>query len=53
MKKELEVVIHVMLEDKDCLWDTISEEKQEEMNIALNDRALRSIGYIPVAKKNG
>jgi hypothetical protein len=30
------------------LWEEIPPEKQKEIGIALNDRALRAIGYVPV-----
>lgn len=51
MKKELTVVIHVMIDGEDHLWETLSKEIQKEIGIALNDRALRAIGYAPVSEK--
>ena len=48
MKKELGVRIHVMIDGEDHLWETLTKEQQTEIGIALNDRALRAIGYVPV-----
>ncbi len=48
IKKEITTRIHVMIDGEDHLWETLSPEKQKEIGIKLNDRALRAIGYIPV-----
>ena len=31
-------------------WDTLSEEVKKEKATALNDTALRAVGYLPVQK---
>jgi len=51
LKKELTVVIHIIIDGEDHLWDTFSKEQQKEISIALNDRALRAIGYVPVTEE--
>jgi hypothetical protein len=51
MEKEITVRIHIKINGEYHLWDTLSEEKQRKIGIALNDRALRAIGYIPVNEK--
>lgn len=51
MAKELTYRIFVNINDEIVSWDDLPEEKKEEISIALNDRAMRAIGYRPVADK--
>lgn len=48
IKKEITTRIHVMIDGEYHLWETLSKEKQKEIGIKLNDKALRAIGYVPV-----
>lgn len=47
MAKELTARIHVSIDGKDHLWESLPPDKQKEMGLAFNDRALRAIGYEP------
>lgn len=48
--KELTVRSFVRINGEYYPWESLSKEKQREIGIALNDRALRAIGYVPVKK---
>ena len=47
MRKPMTVRIHIKIDGQYHLWESLSPEKQKEIGIALNDRALRAIGYVP------
>ncbi len=46
--KELTVRTFVRIHGEYQPWESLSAEKQEEIGVALNDKALRAIGYAPV-----
>lgn len=48
MDKELKVRIHININGEIRFWDTLLSREQEEIGKALNDAALRAIGYNPV-----
>jgi hypothetical protein len=48
LKKEYIIRIHVQINGEYHLLENLTEEVQKEIGITLNDKALRSIGYIPV-----
>jgi len=49
--KELTIRTFVRINGKYQLWELLSGEKQKEIGISLNERALRAIGYVPVKKE--
>jgi hypothetical protein len=51
MKTKYTTRIHIKIDGEYHLWETLSPEKQKEIGIAINDRALRAIGYVPVTKE--
>ena len=51
MAKELTCRMFVIIDGDSVPWDSLSQEKKKEISIALNDRAMRSIGYRPVKDK--
>lgn len=51
MKKELIVRVHIKINGEYQRWDTLNKDKQKEIGVALNDRAFRALGYLPVAEK--
>ena len=50
IKKQLTTRVHIKIDGEYHLWETLTPEKQKEIGIALNDRALRAIGYVPVTE---
>ncbi len=38
------------MEGEEKPWEVIPEKRQKEIGTALNDKALRAIGYIPVSE---
>lgn len=51
MKTNYTVRIHVSIDGEYHLWESLTPEKQKEIGLALNDRALRAAGYVPVQKE--
>lgn len=49
---ELKVRIYINTDGKVRPWEALSEEEQKETGNALNDAALRAIGYIPFSEIN-
>lgn len=45
MKKEITGTIYVSINGVYHDWDDLTKEKQDEISITLNDRAVLSIGY--------
>lgn len=52
MAKKITTVIHVRIDGKYYLLDELPEEKRKKILAELNDRGMRSIGYVPVGKKS-
>ena len=50
MKKEITCSISVSIDGVDVPWDSLSKEKQKEISIELNNRAMEAIGYKKVEK---
>lgn len=50
MKNNINVKIFIKINGTYVAWDTLGEEKREEIGKVLNDRALRALGYIPEAE---
>ena len=48
MKRDYTVRIHVSINGEYHRWESLSPEKQKEIGMTLNDRALRAAGYVPV-----
>jgi hypothetical protein len=48
--KEITYRIFVSINGEDVPWDSLTKEKQREISIALNDRAMQAIGYRRVEK---
>jgi hypothetical protein len=46
--KEITYEIFVSINGVDVPWNSLSQEKKEEISMELNDRAMRAIGYRPV-----
>jgi hypothetical protein len=44
-KKEITYKLFININGSDVPWDSLSKEKQREISIILNDRAVQSIGY--------
>ena len=53
MKQELKVNIYINIENEYEPWDSFTEEKKRKIGTALNDKALRAMGYIPTSEING
>jgi hypothetical protein len=49
--KELTVRTFVKVKGEYQLWESLSVEKQRQIGTALNDKALRALGYVPVKKE--
>lgn len=45
LKKEITATLYVEIDGVCHRWDELSEEKQKEISIELNRRAMESIGY--------
>lgn len=52
MAKKITTVLHVRIDGKYYLLDELPEEKRKKILAELNDRGMRSIGYVPVGKKS-
>ena len=50
VKQELKINIYIGMENKYQLWDSFSEEDKRKIGTALNDKALRAVGYIPASE---
>lgn len=50
MKQELKVNIFVNIEKTYQSWDLLSDEERKKIGAALNEKALRAIGYIPLQR---
>lgn len=48
MRKEITYTLYVEKNGIDVPWESLSKEEQVEISKKLNDKALRSIGYVPV-----
>lgn len=48
MSKELTVRVYIKIDGNYRPWEDLTKEEQRKIGIALNDRALRAIGYIPI-----
>ena len=44
-RKEITATIYVEINGECHRWDDLSEEKQKEISIELNKRAMEAIGY--------
>lgn len=53
MKKELKVNILVNMANTYQTWDLLSGEDRIKIGTALNDKALRAVGYVPVSEIKG
>ena len=53
MAKKITTVIHVCIDGKYYLLDELPEKERKRIIAELNDRGMRSIGYVPVGKKSG
>ncbi|WMJ87329.1 hypothetical protein [Anaerocolumna sp. MB42-C2] len=53
MKQELKVNIFVNIEKTYQSWDLLSDEERKKIGAALNEKALRAIGYIPASEIKG
>ncbi|MGB8455839.1 MAG: hypothetical protein WCD89_26430 [Anaerocolumna sp.] len=42
--------IYINTGDEYRLWDTLTEEERKKIGNALNDKALKAIGYLPVSE---
>jgi hypothetical protein len=49
--KDLIVRAYIKINGEFVLWDSLPEPKRKEIGLALNDRALRTIGYVPTTEK--
>ncbi len=50
MQKGVKVRIYMNMDNKYHPWESLSDEEQKEIGSALNDKALRAIGYLPVTE---
>lgn len=48
MRKEITHSIFVEIDGVDVPWENLSEDEKVEISQKINDKALRSIGYVPV-----
>lgn len=46
MAREITATIYVCIDGINHNWDGLPKDKQKEISIALNDRAIKAIGYI-------
>ena len=53
MKQELKVNILVNMENTYQTWDLLSGEDRIKIGTALNDKALRAVGYVPASEIKG
>lgn len=53
MKKKITTRMFVSINGNYVLLDSLPEEQKKKVIAELNDRALRSIGYVPVKKERG
>lgn len=44
-RKEITATIYVEINGENHRWDDLTEQKQKEISIELNRRAMESIGY--------
>ena len=51
MAKELTYRMFVSINGEVVPWNSLPQDKKEEVSITLNDRAMRSIGYKPIEDK--
>ncbi len=51
VKVDIKVGTYIDLDGINCLWESLQQDLQKEIGKALNDAALRAVGYLPVSDR--
>lgn len=52
VKVDIKVCTYIDLDGINCFWESLQQDLQKEIAKALNDAALRAVGYLPALDRD-